>query len=113
MRWSAPESTSKEYDVPNRNQNQGSQENAGQGRGRGFAGMDAEQQRRIASAGGRAAHASGHAHEFTSEEAREAGRKGGEVRSQRGRASGTAAMVEGDIQGIDNPGATDGQRAPR
>jgi len=99
--------------VPNRNQNQGSQENAGQGRGRGFAGMDAEQQRRIASAGGRAAHASGHAHEFTSEEAREAGRKGGEVRSQRGRASGTTAMVEHDIQGIDNPGATDGQRTPR
>ncbi len=29
--------------------------------------------------GGRAAHKSGHAHEFTSEEARAAGRKGGEV----------------------------------
>jgi hypothetical protein len=107
-------STRKEYDVPNRNQNQGSQENAGQGRGRGFAGMDAEQQRRIASAGGRAAHASGHAHEFTSEEAREAGRKGGEVRSQRGRASGTAATVDRDLQGTGNSGGgTDGQGAPR
>jgi uncharacterized protein len=42
---------------------------------RGFAGMDAQRQREIASLGGRAAHASGHAHEFTSEEARAAGRK--------------------------------------
>src|SRR4051812_46922210 len=41
---------------------------------RGFASMDPQQQREIASEGGRAAHASGNAHEFTSEEAREAGR---------------------------------------
>lgn len=40
---------------------------------RGFASMDPEQQRAIASAGGRAAHRSGNAHEFTSEEARRAG----------------------------------------
>jgi general stress protein YciG len=40
--------------------------------------MDPEEQRKIASAGGRAAHESGHAHEFNSEEAAEAGRKGGE-----------------------------------
>ncbi|MDE2188656.1 MAG: general stress protein [Patescibacteria group bacterium] len=45
---------------------------------RGFAAMDEEKQRDIASKGGKAAHASGHAHEFTSEEAREAGRKGGQ-----------------------------------
>ncbi len=44
---------------------------------RGFANMDAERQRQIASLGGRAAHQQGKAHEFTSEEAREAGRKGG------------------------------------
>jgi general stress protein YciG len=43
----------------------------------GFAGMDPEVQREIASKGGRAAHAKGLAHEFTPEEAREAGRKGG------------------------------------
>ena len=49
------------------------------GGGRGFAGMDPEEQRRIASEGGKAAHESGHAHEFDSEEAREAGRKGGEA----------------------------------
>ncbi|ABM32486.1 KGG domain-containing protein [Paracidovorax citrulli] len=42
---------------------------------RGFAGMDPARQREIASLGGRAAHASGNAHQFTSEEAREAGRK--------------------------------------
>ena len=45
---------------------------------RGFASMDEEKQREIASKGGRAAHEKGTAHEFSSEEAREAGRKGGE-----------------------------------
>lgn len=52
------------------------------GGGRGFAGMDAEKQREIARKGGRAAHEKGTAHEFDSEEARAAGRKGGEVVSQ-------------------------------
>jgi uncharacterized protein len=42
---------------------------------RGFAAMNPEKQREIASLGGRAAHMSGHAHEFTTEEARAAGRK--------------------------------------
>ena len=45
---------------------------------RGFASMDRERQREIARKGGRAAHARGTAHEFTSDEARAAGRKGGE-----------------------------------
>ena len=44
---------------------------------RGFASMDRAKQREIASKGGRAAHQKGAAHEWTSEEAREAGRKGG------------------------------------
>jgi len=44
---------------------------------RGFAVMDPERVRQIASQGGRAAHACGRAHEFTSAEAREAGKKGG------------------------------------
>ena len=48
---------------------------------RGFASMDPERQRQIASEGGKAAHEKGTAHEFTSEEAREAGRKGGQARS--------------------------------
>jgi general stress protein YciG len=47
---------------------------------RGFASMDAEKQREIASKGGKAAHEKGTAHEFSSEEAREAGRKGGQAR---------------------------------
>jgi general stress protein YciG len=50
---------------------------------RGFAAMDPQRQREIASLGGRAAHQSGHAHEFTSEEARAAGKK----RHQRAQAS--------------------------
>lgn len=49
---------------------------------RGFASMDRQKQREIASKGGRAAHAMGTAHEFTSEEARAAGRKGGEAVSR-------------------------------
>jgi Stress-induced bacterial acidophilic repeat motif. len=50
---------------------------------RGFAAMDREKQREIASKGGKASHQSGHAHQFTSEEAREAGRKGGAARSKK------------------------------
>jgi len=60
-------------------------EGRGSGRGnqaRGFAAMDEDKQREIASKGGRAAHAKGTAHEFTPEEAREAGRKGGEAVSR-------------------------------
>jgi general stress protein YciG len=44
---------------------------------RGFASMDRARQREIASKGGKAAHQKGTAHEWTSEEARDAGRKGG------------------------------------
>lgn len=53
---------------------------------RGFASMDPEKQREIAAQGGRAAHASGNAHEFTSEEAREAGSKGGKAAHASGNA---------------------------
>lgn len=53
---------------------------------RGFASMDRAKQREIASKGGKAAHAQGKAHEWTSETAREAGRKGGQIsRGGRGR----------------------------
>jgi general stress protein YciG len=53
---------------------------------RGFASMSPEKQREIASKGGRAAHQKGTAHEWTSDEARQAGRKGGQVsRGGRGR----------------------------
>lgn len=49
---------------------------------RGFAAMDKEKHREIASKGGKAAHELGRAHQFTSEEAREAGKKGGKTVSQ-------------------------------
>jgi len=49
---------------------------------RGFASMDDAKQREIARKGGRAAHEKGTAHEFSSEEARAAGRKGGEAVSR-------------------------------
>ena len=56
---------------------------------RGFASMSPEKQREIASKGGRAAHLKGTAHEWTSEEARSAGRKGGQIsRGGRGRLPG-------------------------
>lgn len=47
--------------------------------GRGFAGMDPDKQREIASKGGKAAHEKGTAHEFDSEEAQRAGSKGGKA----------------------------------
>src|SRR5262245_30209162 len=53
---------------------------------RGFASMDAEKQRAIASKGGKAAHQKGTAHKFTSEEARVAGRKGGQAAHMKGTA---------------------------
>ena len=56
---------------------------AGTGKSRrGFASMDPSRQREIASKGGRAAHEKGTAHEWTTEEARRAGRKGGETVSR-------------------------------
>ena len=61
---------------------------------RGFASMDPAKQKEIASKGGRAAHAKGSAHEFTSDEARVAGRKGGEAVS-RDRAHMSAIGREG------------------
>ena len=61
---------------------------------RGFASMDRAKQREIASKGGKAAHAKGTAHEWTSEEAREAGRKGGMASHRRRK-----QMMEGDQGG--------------
>ena len=51
---------------------------------RGFGSMDEDKQREIASKGGKAAHQKGTAHEFTSEEAKLAGQKGGQARQQNG-----------------------------
>ena len=69
---------------------------------RGFASMDRNKQREIASKGGKAAHQKGTAHEWTSEEAREAGRKGGMASHRRkqqqqggGESSGNAGNESG------------------
>jgi general stress protein YciG len=77
--------------------------------GRGFASMDAERQRAIASAGGRAAHRSGNAHEFNAEEAREAGRRGGLARSASRQASRTVQLADG--QGVMQMQAADSSSA--
>ena len=64
---------------------------------RGFASMDRSKQREIASKGGKAAHQKGTAHEWTSEEAREAGRKGG-MASHRRKQEQTSSMPS-EMQG--------------
>ena len=77
---------------------------------RGFAAMDRSKQREIASKGGRAAHQDGTAHEFSADEARAAGRKGGERVSQNrshmaeigrkgGEARGAARRAQAQIRG--------------
>ena len=84
---------------------------------RGFASMDRSKQREIASKGGKAAHQKGTAHEWTSEEAREAGRKGGmashrrKQQQQQGGESGGGEMANENPRdtgeqgsAYDNPG---------
>lgn len=73
---------------------------AGRKERRGFASMSPEKQREIASKGGRAAHQKGTAHEWTSDEARTAGRKGGQVsRGGRGRLPDGLSSPEAVIAG--------------
>jgi general stress protein YciG len=73
-------------------------QNAGEGtvakEDRGFASMDRGRQREIASKGGRAAHQKGTAHEWTTEEAREAGRKGGMASRRRKQQEGEGERAE-------------------
>jgi general stress protein YciG len=64
---------------------------------RGFASMDRAKQREIASKGGKAAHQKGTAHEWTSEEARDAGRKGGIASHLRRRAQSGGPSVESAV----------------
>jgi uncharacterized protein len=81
---------------------------------RGFASMDRTKQREIASKGGKAAHQKGTAHEWTSEEAREAGRKGGMAshrRKQEQQSGDGGAMSSGAP--FENPSDTGEQRVVR
>jgi general stress protein YciG len=66
---------------------------------RGFASMDRAKQREIASKGGKAAHQKGTAHEWTSEEARDAGRKGGIASHRRRREQMTPGGTAADSRG--------------
>ena len=66
---------------------------------RGFAAMDPEERREISRRGGTASHESGRGHEFNSQEARAAGRLGGEARWGRGRSrsrAGASSRIEPD-----------------
>lgn len=71
---------------------------------RGFASMDKAKQREIASKGGKAAHQQGTAHQWTSEEAKIAGRKGGTTsRGGRGRLGTAAPEIPEIIDPIESP----------
>ena len=68
---------------------------------RGFASMSPEKQREIASKGGRAAHEKGTAHEWSADEARAAGRKGGQIsRGGRGRLVAGAGSADVSTVGV-------------
>lgn len=77
---------------------------------RGFASMDRAKQREIASKGGKAAHQKGTAHEWTSEEAREAGRKGG-MASHRRRREMTDQPDGTGTSGMDTQAPDSGERS--
>jgi hypothetical protein len=62
--------------------------------------MDRAKQREIASKGGKAAHQKGTAHEWTSEEARDAGRKGGIASHQRRREQQQQSSADGGDRAI-------------
>jgi hypothetical protein len=89
--------------------NQGNQDKGGsKSSGRGFASMDPERRREIASQGGKAAHEGGKAHEFSSEEARQARRKVGQGNREGGDGGGGQDAQKG--QG-NTPGGTSEQHA--
>jgi len=75
---------------------------------RGFASMSADKQREIASKGGRAAHEKRTAHEWTADEARAAGRKGGQIsRGGRGRLGPPASAMDVTNLGTDHVSGMD------
>ena len=73
---------------------------------RGFASMDRSKQRDIASKGGKAAHQKGTAHEWTSEEASEAGRKGGMASHRRRQEQQEQQTPDGDPTEGNTPEST-------
>src|SRR4051812_20964807 len=94
---------------------QGGSQSARSRSNRGFASMDTGKQKEIASKGGRAAHAKGTAHEFDSNEAREAGRKGGMAVSRNREHMARIGRRGGEGRGAARrrgPGAPESGRAP-
>lgn len=71
---------------------------------RGFAAMDPRKVSEIASKGGKAAHRAGTAHEFTSDEARAAGRKGGFATHAKRKAASSGALPEAAPSEPEKPG---------
>ena len=85
--------------MPNQNNMQSTPSRSGVSN-RGFASMDQQKQRAIASKGGQAAHLSGRAHEFDSSEAAEAGRKGGLTVSRDRRHMAEIGALGGRARGL-------------
>lgn len=86
----------------------------------GFGSMDPETQRRIASQGGKAVHAAGKGHTFTPEEARTAGKKGGETSSRNrehmsrlGKLGGVARAAKRDARKKRAEGSSPGDDGPK
>src|ERR671915_431502 len=109
-------------EVANESRAPGAGSGSARGRGgrsnRGFASMDPNKQREIASKGGRAAHAKGTAHEFNSDEARDAGRKGGQAVSRNREHMAAIGRRGGEARGnarrqAASGGSSGGSRNPR
>jgi general stress protein YciG len=79
---------------------------------RGFASMDPTKQREIASKGGKAAHLKGTAHEWSSQEAREAGRKGGMAHNRKRQEVAQAPVAENQSVEPTNSDMPSGQDWP-
>lgn len=90
----------------------GGSRQSGDASNRGFASMDPDKQREIAAEGGRAAHASGRAHEFTPEEARAAGaqshKNDGNRQSDDGEGGAKAGGASGSASGAGSSGGKRG-----
>lgn len=113
----------KDQGTPGSSKDQGTQGSSKQGgsqaskqsdtSNRGFASMDPQKQREIASEGGRAAHEKGTAHEFTSEEARRAGSMShkNDSNSQSGTTGSRSGATGGNQGGSGGSGGTGGSRS--
>jgi uncharacterized protein len=117
-RYDAAADRERPREVANESRGSGSARARGGRSNRGFASMDPNKQREIASKGGRAAHAKGTAHEFNSDEARDAGRKGGQAVSRNREHMAAIGRRGGEARGnarrqASSGGSSGGNRNPR